>query len=94
MRNFLQRQAKLAGWLNFWLAAGWYPGPESVWVHCVQNWTLGKPAFPHELGQLSMALETPWLLYVPFFCGRDLGGNVYEDESVAGGAGSGYKFVQ
>lgn len=65
-----------------------------MWVHCVQNWTLGARAFSSDLGQLSAAVETPWLLYVPFFCGTALGGNVYENHSVAGVVGSGYKFVQ
>ena len=46
----------------------WYPGPRKVWVHCVQNWTLAKPAFDHDLAWLSKRVKTPWLLYVPFFC--------------------------
>ena len=29
----------------------WYPGPPSVYVHCVQNWTLGK-GFTSTLGEL------------------------------------------
>lgn len=45
-------------------------------MHCVQNWTLGQQAFPHNLGQLSRMLKTPWLLYVPFFCRE----NVYSDQ--------------
>ena len=60
----------------------------------VQNWTLGTRAFSSDLGQLSAQVETAWLLYVPFFCGTALGGNVYENQSVAGVAGSGYQFVQ
>ena len=64
----------------------WYPGPPSVYVHCVQNWTLQPPAFTSTLGELSAAVKTPWLLYVPFFCGDENGGNVYEKH--------GFKFVQ
>ena len=88
----------------------WYPGEQSVYVHCVKNWTLGHPAFSHDLGQLSRAIKTPWcvlinnlppvelpalirkaiyivliictcrLLYAPFFCASDTGGNVYSSE--------------
>lgn len=40
----------------------WYPGPRAVWVHCVHNWTLAKPAFDHDLAWLSKRVKTPWLL--------------------------------
>eukprot|EP01051_Picozoa_sp_SAG22_P032164 SAG22_NODE_13423_length_407_cov_1.000000_2_plen_77_part_01 len=46
----------------------------------------GQPAFTSTLGELSLAIKTPWLLYVPFFCGEEDGGNVYEKD--------GWKFVQ
>eukprot|EP01065_Artemidia_motanka_P035546 TRINITY_DN43453_c0_g1_i1.p1 TRINITY_DN43453_c0_g1~~TRINITY_DN43453_c0_g1_i1.p1 ORF type:complete len:791 (+),score=261.97 TRINITY_DN43453_c0_g1_i1:49-2421(+) len=46
----------------------WYPGRKSVFVHCVQNWTLGHPAFSSDLKQLSKKVGAPWLLYVPFLC--------------------------
>ena len=52
----------------------------------MQNWTLGTPAFTSTLGELSRKVQTPWLLYVPFFCGDADGGNVYEKE--------GFRFVQ
>jgi len=51
----------------------WYPGHQSVYVYCVQNWTLGK-GFNSTLAELSAAFDTPWLLYVPFFCP----GNAYK----------------
>mmetsp|Transcript_70058 Transcript_70058/g.180567 ORF Transcript_70058/g.180567 Transcript_70058/m.180567 type:complete len:808 (-) Transcript_70058:158-2581(-) len=52
----------------------WYPGHHTAFVHCVQNWTLLPPAFEHNLGDLSRILETPLVLYVPFFCPE----NVYQ----------------
>jgi hypothetical protein len=64
----------------------WYPGPQSVYVHCVSNWTLTPPAFNLTLGELSQAIKTPFLLYVPFFCGEENGGNVYQR--------NGFRFVQ
>ena len=42
----------------------WYPGEQSVYVHCVKNWTLGHPAFSHDLGQLSRAIKTPWCVLI------------------------------
>lgn len=72
---------------RIWQLDDWfYPGPPSVYVHCVSNWTLKPPAFTSTLGELSKAVETPWLLYVPFFCGDGAGGNVYQQ--------LGYHFVQ
>ena len=59
----------------------WYPGKKSIYVHCVRNWSLGEPAFSRSLGDLSKRVQTPWLLYVPFFCPD----NVYAAK---------YKFVQ
>lgn len=64
----------------------WYLGPQSVYVHCVANWTFGPHGFHSTLADLSKAVHTPWLLYVPFFCGEQAGGNVYEKQ--------GFKFVQ
>ena len=74
-------QQKLLSSVKIWqLDDWWYPGEKSIYVHCVRNWTLGQPAFSRSLGALSKRVQTPWLLYVPFFCPE----NVYTSK---------YKFV-
>lgn len=58
----------------------WYPGGQAVYVHCIRNWTLGRPAFSvPSLGALSARLGAPLLLYAPFFCAKRTGGNVYTE---------------
>lgn len=47
-----------------------------VYSACVKNWSLPERTFPSGLKKLSEALETPWLLYVPFWCPE----NVYSDQ--------------
>ena len=39
-----------------------------VYSACVKNWTLPAKTFPSGLKGLSTTLETPWLLYVPYWC--------------------------
>ena len=54
----------------------WYhTGRGGVYSACVKNWTLPPATFPSGLKNLSVALETPWLLYVPYWCPV----NVYSD---------------
>ena len=47
-----------------------------VYSACVKNWSLPAKTFPSGLKELSTALETPWLLYVPFWCPD----NVFSDQ--------------
>ena len=41
----------------------------------MSNWSLPQRTFPSGLGGLSAALGKPWLLYIPFWCPK----NVYSD---------------
>mmetsp|Transcript_86928 Transcript_86928/g.246464 ORF Transcript_86928/g.246464 Transcript_86928/m.246464 type:complete len:826 (+) Transcript_86928:58-2535(+) len=67
----LRKQDLLRAVRTWQLDDWWYPGHRAVYVHCVRNWTLTGPAFRRDLASLSTALETPWLLYVPFFCAEN-----------------------
>eukprot|EP00937_MAST-01D_sp_MAST-1D-sp2_P001458 g1458.t1 len=64
----LERQ-RLWGAVRTWqLDDWWYHGRASVYSDCVNDWSLPAATFPSGLRNLSAALGTPWLLYVPFWC--------------------------
>lgn len=66
-------QQKLLSAVHIWqLDDWWYPGHPAIWVHCIENWTLVPPAFNETLRQLSTSLGKSWLLYVPFFCPKNV----------------------
>lgn len=76
------KQQDLLDAVHIWqLDDWWYPGHPSIWVHCVENWTLSKPFFQDNLSDLQKKLQTPWLLYIPFWCAE----NIYSTK---------YKFIQ
>jgi hypothetical protein len=54
----------------------WYGGRGSIYSNCVNEWSLPARTFPSGLKNLSAALGTPWLLYVPFWCPE----NTYKDK--------------
>ena len=47
-----------------------------MYSSCVYNWSLPQTTFPSGLSGLSRALGKPWLLYIPFWCPK----NIYADK--------------
>ena len=70
------KEQSLDAAVRIWQLDDWWyhKATGGVYSSCVFNWSLPSTTFPSGLRGLSSALRTPWLLYVPFWCPR----NVYE----------------
>ena len=63
--------------VRIWQLDDWwyYKATGGVYSSCVYNWSLPDATFPSGLKGLSKALGKPWLLYIPFWCPK----NIYDD---------------